>query len=550
MKRIIAYLSLAVLLPVCALAEVFSQEQRQQWLNIAEECKPALSETVVNPVSVVRLTEDSSAFQNWRTEVIGNVEDLYSKSFKSQSGVILDFGKHLTGYFSFSLKPLRSVQDAAIRFKLTFGEVPGDLAIPYDDFSGSLSRGWLQDFIVDVMPGDEYVKIPRRIAARYVKIDLLGSSQYYDFAIDRCGIKALTSAGTSSASVSPDAPQQIREINTVAENTLRECMQTVYEDGPKRDQRLWLGDLYLEALANSVSFRNFDLTKRCLFLFAGLSSDNGLVYSNCFEAPKPHPQKSFLADYALAYNLTLADYFDDTDDIETATGLWPVAKNQIEVLLSSCVNDRNLYDTDLKPEGVPFSAIFFDWTDNLDKNAAIHMMMAYTINRTYELATKIGKESEVGHWPRIVSDMKKAARKEYLDHKTGMIVSGKDRQLSYISQAWAALSGTLSPKEAKDALKSIMTADNAVKPATPYCWHYFLDALVKSGMTREARVVMDDVWGGMVRLGADTFWEAFVPENHLASPYGFAPLNSYCHAWSCTPIYFIQTYKDMFQTNN
>lgn len=49
-------------------------------------------------------------------------------------------------------------------------------------------------------------------------------------------------------------------------------MQGVYEDGPKRDQRLWMGDLYLEALANTASFQQYDVTKRCLYLLAGLAN--------------------------------------------------------------------------------------------------------------------------------------------------------------------------------------------------------------------------------------------------------------------------------------
>jgi alpha-L-rhamnosidase len=31
----------------------------------------------------------------------------------------------------------------------------------------------------------------------------------------------------------------LRRIDTVSLRTLRNCMQTVYEDGPRRDRRLW-----------------------------------------------------------------------------------------------------------------------------------------------------------------------------------------------------------------------------------------------------------------------------------------------------------------------
>ena len=49
-------------------------------------------------------------------------------------------------------------------------------------------------------------------------------------------------------------------------------------------------------------------------------------------------------------------------------------------------------------------------------------------------------------------------------------------------------------------------------------------------------------WGGMNELGADTFWELYNPENPSESPYGGTIVNSYCHAWSCGPAYFLRKY--------
>ena len=53
---------------------------------------------------------------------------------------------------------------------------------------------------------------------------------------------------------------------------------------------------------------------------------------------------------------------------------------------------------------------------------------------------------------------------------------------------------------------------------------------------------MKDYWGKMVTLGADTYWEAFDPNQPDYSPYGSPILNSYCHAWICTPVYLINKY--------
>lgn len=42
---------------------------------------------------------------------------------------------------------------------------------------------------------------------------------------------------------------------------------------------------------------------------------------------------------------------------------------------------------------------------------------------------------------------------------------------------------------------------------------------------------------------ADTFWKAFKPDDPEFSPYGSPLVNSYCHAWSCTPVYLIEKYN-------
>mgnify|MGYP003314198891 CR=1 FL=1 len=76
-------------------------------------------------------------------------------------------------------------------------------------------------------------------------IELLGTSSSYNFAIDKIVFDSETSAGEIKTALSPECSDIIKDINRIAIATLKECMQTVYEDGPKRDRRLWLGDLRL-----------------------------------------------------------------------------------------------------------------------------------------------------------------------------------------------------------------------------------------------------------------------------------------------------------------
>ena len=517
--------------------------KRTEWLRKAQEAMPALTETISRPLSLVTTVEDASAYQGWRMDKVGEVADYYSSSINEMPDVMVDFGRHMTGYFTFRLNTVRGVQDAPIRLRFTFGEVPSEMAVPFDPFPGSLSRAWMQDEVITLYTIGEEVTIPRRISGRYMRIEVLGRPLGGVYSMEDMYFTAVSSA--KELKVEPlgsEVPEMIRRINDVSVATLRECMQTVFEDGPKRDRRLWVGDLYLESLANRHSFRNFGLVKRCLYLFAGLTGDEGCIVPNIFEHPEPHCYESMhLLPYSLLFNSTLLEYLKDTQDYETAEDLWCVAVRQIEDALTF-MNEDYLYDPELRS-----SWIFFDWRDGLDVTAPMQAAMIFALNQTYELAQILGKEAEVKEWKTLERNMLKAARKHMYDKEMGVVVSGPDRQVSVLSQAWMVKAGVLNVKEAQKALRSVMADPESVKPGSPYGTHYVIDAMVLCGMNDEARTYLVDYWGGMVKKGADTFWEAYDPDDDYISPYNFHPLNSYCHAWSCTPVYFIYTYPEIFQ---
>lgn len=528
----------------------YTAAQQKDWMQKAEACKPALKTTVHHPIQEVEIVPDKAAFQGYKAVKAGNIADLYTQSFKKKKSVVVDFGEHLVGTVRFKLRDIQGMQDAVLRFKVMFGEVPSDLALPIEPYTGSLSRGWLQDFICDVSYEGTFT-FNRRITGRYMKIEAVGTSIYSDFCFDSITFEATTSAGESKVRLAPTVPQIFRDIVRVSENTLRSSMQGVFEDGPKRDQRLWLGDLYLQALANTASFQAYDMTKRCLYLAAGLANpQNGLLYSNLVEYPTPHAQQTFFVDYALSYVLTLDDYLNATGDVATATDLWPVAKRQVEAVLEEAVDGNHLYsNTGYQFRGMPFSIIFFDWAPTtLDTHAAIQAYTPYVIDRLCHIAHRIGKAAEVKDLPAKATLMRKAGRKAYWDARRQIVVSGEGRQQSYTATSWAVLGDLLSKAEAQRAIRNVMKSPDAIAPGTPYANHFLVAAMLHCGMHHEARDYVAHYWGGMVKLGADTFWEYYVPENQLFSSYnGYTLLNSYCHAWSCTPVYFIVNYPEIFQ---
>lgn len=543
-KIILGLLSLAALHNVQA--EDLYQADRARWMQIAAQEKPVLKYQTLRPVGVVRAVQDAQAFQGWRYERVGEPQTmLYNQNFKDVKGLTLDFGRHMVGYFKFHTKTIGNrPQDAPVRIKFFFGELPAELNTPLDPWRGGLSRAWMQDEVVTVMQVDQWIEIPRRLAARYLKIELMGASNDFDFAIDDVEFQAQSSAGEVLMQLEPGCPDIVRDINNVGIETLRECMQTVYEDGPKRDRRLWIGDMYLESLANRYSFKNNQLTKHCLYLFAGLAADDGIVISNCFEEPEPHAQLgSYCLTYCLLWNSALLEYLKDTGDKETANDLFKVAKCQTEDAISY-VDDRGIFDKDKRGGWV---WLFFDWRDGLDVNTPMQGATIFALQQTYELARMLGREQEVKEYPALIKKMTQAARKYFYNKQRGVMESGSDRQVSILAQTWLIKSGVLSKKEGRKAIRTALTTDDVLMPGTPYATHYLIDAMLLCDMKQEARDYLIDYWGGMVKKGADTFWEAYDPKDDLISPYGFAPVNSACHAWSCTPVYFIHKYPEVFQ---
>ena len=539
--------ALIIGMPVEAHEQDPYEGMRERWLVAAEVAKPDLKYQTVTPIAVVRPVRDADAFQGWRYDCVGTPDSLYSANFKRMETVTLDFGRHLVGYFSFHTKTLSRCLDAPVRLKFTFGEVPAELNTPFEPWGKNrLGRAWMQDETITITRLDEWVNVPRRIAFRYVKIELMGwPGEGYDFAIDSLFFTAQTSARSLQCVPNDDCPERIRKIFDVGVETLQECMQTVFEDGPKRDQRLWIGDLYLQALANSHSFKNYALTRRCLYLFAGLAREDGVLFASVIEDPVPHPQYgTYIPSYALLWNVTLADYLDDTGDRDTALDLFPVSLVQIQDGLSY-INNEGLFDVTKKP-----SWMFIDHRDGLDVQASMQGVLIFALKRTYALACTLGREEEVAEYPALIRKLIQAARKHLYDRKSGLVLSGPTEQVSVMSQAWMVIAGVLDQKEGARAIRTALQNDACIMPGTPYATHYLVESMLLSGMDKEARLFLETYWGGMIDKGADTFWEAYDPRDDLYSPYGFYPLNSACHAWSCTPVYFIHKYPEVFQRHS
>ncbi|MFP1839614.1 alpha-L-rhamnosidase-related protein [Lonsdalea quercina] len=515
--------------------------RQQHWVAMAEVLKPSLSEVFYSALNVVAPRQAPEHLLGVAMKQQYDVGELMNKSFKTGDSFIVDFGEHYTGYLTFSLGWQGISCDAPVRLRLIFGEVVTDVTQPLYPYNGWISASWLPDEILNVDFLPQQVRIERRHAFRFVKIDIVSTSTNFSVTFGQLQVRAVSSAGQDRLAPARYDSDLLKNIDRVSIRTLHECMQTVFEDGPKRDRRLWIGDLRLQAMVNYVSFNNTALVRRCLYLFAGLQREDGYITACVYEQPEPRRGEVVLIDYAALFGSIVRDYLRASRDTATAQELWPVAKQQLALALKN-VNAQGLF---VAPEK---DYVFIDWNPGsdqsaalkgLEKQTAIQGLLIYSCQEGIELAKSLGRNAEVAHLEETVERMKQAARGLF-DEKQGVFVSGEQRQISWASQAWMALADVLPQPQMAQALTRVMSLPQAIRPLTPYLYHHMVDALIHCGLSQEARTLVEEYWGAMVKTGTNTFWEAFDPKKPMSSPYGSKQIDSYCHAWSCTPSYFIR----------
>ncbi len=501
----------------------------------AADIPPLVTTIVANP-RTVRTVRDDGTFLRWRIESAPEAEAIERNIYKSGNTVLLDFSRHLTGFLSLEVEGIGINIDSPARIRFTFGEVPGDVAEDFYPFKGTLAEAWLPDEVFNLDPLPCSFTVPRRHAFRYLRIDVISTSPKFSVKFSNIRAHAISSAQAQALPLLAGVSSENRQIDRVAVTTLRDCMQTVFEDGPRRDQRLWIGDLRLQALASYAAFPNHHLVRRCLYLLAAYPQDNGMLTACVFEKPAPRRAGDVILDYACIYAVLLREYLDQSGDLAACRDLWPSVLRQME-LASAYVNSDGLF---VDPKSL---WIFIDWNEALQRDAAMQGVIIFALRNAHVLARRLGDTASARRFATQAEKMSEAARRSFLDPTAGLFVSGPDRQVSWASQAWLTLAGALPADECVTLLKRAVASREILAPSTPYLYHYVVEALVMHGLNREAEAVIASYWGQMVRRGADSFWEVYDPANSLTSPYGDVHLNSFCHAWGCTPAYFFRKFN-------
>ena len=355
-----------------------AEMKNQKLLNKALNLLPDLVETKVDAVQTVEL------YKNDNSIVIEQAVDYRKRVLKKGSRVCLDFGNHQVGYLTLNLNYRGSHPDAPVWLKLHFAENATELFEDGKSYQGWICSSWIEEeqLHVDVVPSQ--LRLPRRYAFRYVMIEVLDISSKFDLVVEDAFCTAVSSAKDQELSAFKAQNHKLAKMDQIACRTLHNCMQQVFEDGPKRDRRLWMGDLRIQALTNYETYNNNDMVKACLYLFAALPMEKGRIGACLFLSPEPEVDDTQMFDYSLFFINTLWDYYEATKDKETLQELWPVALRQIELAEEQLDEKMLVGDSDV------LGWCFVDWNLNLNKQASAQGIFLYALSAAIRIAQVLG----------------------------------------------------------------------------------------------------------------------------------------------------------------
>ncbi len=510
---------------------MFSRSQQEFFLAKAETLKPQLKYREVPADAVVTPVKECSVWQDYRMEK-GDLDSfLQNNDFANGSSFIVSLPETVVGQLAFTVNWHAGYADSPSRLQITVGELPQEVIAADEPYSGTLNGSWLQKEIINIddLPCD--VVLPRRYSGKYIRFDMKNVPGTLKFS----NIRFIARSAEDFLPPPPEnLPPLLQQIDQVSCRTLRNCMQHSFEDGPKRDRRLWLGDLRLQAMVNKVTYRRFDIVARCIYLLAGTLLPDGEVCGCVIEHPSPR-RGCHTHDYTMLFPLLLLEHCRWSGDLSIGEELFDLAEYQLKLM-------ERFFDNGLF---VGISAPFKDWffVDHdleLDRQAAMqgHAITGY--HSLVKLALMLGKVDKAAEFNAKADLLVSVAREKLYNPATGLVESGDKRQISYASQIWMIIAGVLTPQEGRKALLTVEKTPEALKPSSPYMFHYLLEAWEKCGGKEHILSLISDYYGGMVKNGADTFWEVYRPGEPFFSPYEDIRMNSACHAWSGTASYFLR----------
>jgi hypothetical protein len=153
------------------------------------------------------------------------------------------------------------------------------------------------------------------------------------------------------------------------------------------------------------------------------------------------------------------------------------------------------------------------------------------------------------YW-QLAADLKKKIFAGYWDESKHALVHSRidgrpTANITRYANMFAIFFNYFTEAQKQGVKNHVLLNDSIPKIVTPYMRFYELEALCAMGEQDYVLGQMKEYWGGMLSLGATSFWEEYNPAKQGAEHYAMygRPFGkSLCHAWGASPIYLLGKY--------
>ena len=422
------------------------------------------------------------------------------KVTKTPEGTLYDFGREMYGIVRFDAK-------ATDEIRVVYGESREEATDP------------TEALVRETVSGKEHYDLAAR-AFRYVCVSSTGDAPanlVADYEYLPLEDKASFSCNR----------RDVAKIWDVCAYTLHLNSREFFLDGIKRDRWCWSGDAYQSYKANNYLYFDPAITKRTIIALLG--------------KPPYEQHINSINDYSMYLIIGAYEYYFSTGDRRFIEVYYPRLK-----ALYDFINGR------INEAGYVCARhgdwIFIDWSD-MDKGGdlcAEQILFWQCRNAMAAMAEVVGEES--AGYRKAADTLKRRIMQDFWREERGGFVdcytTGREN-ITRHANIFAILYDFVSEKRARKITRMVLENDEITHITTPYFEFFELCALCKMGKLTVAQKKIESYWGGMIKLGATSIWEQYIPEHEGIEHYGMYGHKygcSLCHAWGGGPIYLLGRY--------
>ena len=384
----------------------------------------------------------------------------------SSPGILLDFGKELSGGVQISVSDLHPVGNngKTVKLRVRFGESVSEAMSELGE-KGSQTDHAVRDSVVQA-PWLGTVEVGKT-GFRVVRVDLVEAGASIAIKSVRAIFlhRDLPYLGSFKCS-----DQLLNKIWLTGAYTVQLNMQDYLWDGVKRDRLVWIGDMHPETMTISTVFGQHEIVPHSLDLIRD-------------ETPVPQWMNG-ISSYSMWWVLIQRSWYLHSGDKKYLKQQHPYLK----ALLKNLATYVGANNQETLPEGR-----FLDWPSSENStaiHAGLHSLLILTLSAGAEMCAELEDTKTQAKCTAAVERLRK-----YIP----------DPNNSKQAAALMALAGL---GDAKKLNKSILSVDGAARYSTFY-GYYVLQAKAKAEDYKGALDAIRSYWGGMLSMGATTFWEDF-----------------------------------------